>query len=105
MEIAFCSYGRRYIGLSADLLRHFWPGTMDEKNGYPARRCAMADDLKNRGPQDRSRVNLNEDWEVVYWSKQFGVSTAQLKAAVDKVGPSSQKLAEHFGKTRAPQKH
>jgi hypothetical protein len=60
----------------------------------------MADDLKNRGPQDRSRVNVNEEWELAYWSKEFGVSPAQLQAAVEKVGPSSQRLAEYFGKAK-----
>ena len=48
----------------------------------------MADDLKNRGPQDRSRVNVNEDWEVTYWCKEFGCSEAELRAAVAAVGVS-----------------
>lgn len=65
----------------------------------------MADDLKNRGPRDRSRININEDWELAYWSKEFGVSTAQLMAAVDKVGPSAQRVAEHFGEAPSPQRH
>lgn len=64
----------------------------------------MVDDLTKRGPQDPSRINTNEDWELAYWSKKFGVSPAQLKAAVDKVGPSAQRVAEHFGKARSPQR-
>ena len=28
----------------------------------------MADDLKNRGAQDRSRVNVHEDCEVRFWT-------------------------------------
>jgi len=28
----------------------------------------MPDDLKNRGAQDRSRVNIHEDHEVRYWT-------------------------------------
>lgn len=46
----------------------------------------MADDLKNRGPQDRSRVNVNEPWEVSYWTTEFRCTEAQLRAAVDEVG-------------------
>ena len=34
----------------------------------------MADDRTNRGPQDRSRINLGEDYEVRYWTDKFGVS-------------------------------
>jgi hypothetical protein len=57
----------------------------------------MADDPNKRGPQDRSRVNLSEDYEVRYWTKEFGVSEQELRDAVKKVGSSSQQLAQHFG--------
>jgi hypothetical protein len=56
----------------------------------------MSDDLTNRGPQDRSRVNVNEAWEVTYWSKKFGCTPAQLKAAVQAVGVSSAKVEQHL---------
>lgn len=46
----------------------------------------MADDKGNRGPQDGSRINLNEDYEVRYWTEKFGVSAERLRAAVDRVG-------------------
>jgi hypothetical protein len=39
----------------------------------------MADDKSNRGPADRARINVNEVYELAYWSKELGVSTAQLK--------------------------
>jgi Protein of unknown function (DUF3606) len=35
----------------------------------------MADDLSKRGSQDRSRINIHEDYEVRYWSTKFGVSS------------------------------
>lgn len=50
----------------------------------------MADDASKRGPQDRSRINTNEDYEVRYWSQKFGVSPQQLKAAVRRVGNSAE---------------
>lgn len=46
----------------------------------------MADDKKNTGGQDRLRINVNEDYELRDWSKKFGVTAEQLKAAVKKVG-------------------
>jgi hypothetical protein len=46
----------------------------------------MSDDLKNRGPRDRSRVNVHEAWELEYWTKHFGVSATKLKQAVGAVG-------------------
>jgi len=42
----------------------------------------MADDLTRRQPQDASRINLHEDWEVQYWTQKFGVSADRLKRAV-----------------------
>lgn len=46
----------------------------------------MSDDLKNRGMQDRIRININEPYEVEYWMKTLGVSKEQLEAAVRNVG-------------------
>jgi len=49
----------------------------------------MADDKTKSGGQDRSRINTNEDYEVRDWSKKFGVSPEQLRAAVKAVGSSA----------------
>lgn len=56
----------------------------------------MADDLTNRGPADRSRVNINEDYEVQYWTKKWGVGPDALKSAVAKVGPMSADVERHL---------
>ena len=58
----------------------------------------MADDLNNRGAQDRARVNVNEDHEVRYWTQKWGVSKEQLAAAVNKVGVSADAVARELGK-------
>ncbi|SDH79338.1 DUF3606 domain-containing protein [Bosea robiniae] len=50
----------------------------------------MADDKTNRGPQDRSRINFSEDYEVRYWTDKFGVSKSQLEEAVREVGSSTE---------------
>ena len=50
----------------------------------------MADDKTNRGPQDRSRINLSEDYEVRYWTDKFGMSKSQLEDAVREVGSSAE---------------
>jgi Protein of unknown function (DUF3606) len=54
------------------------------------------DDPKIRGPQDRSRVNTEQDYEVRYWSQEFGVSEEQLRQAVQRVGSSADKVREHL---------
>lgn len=50
----------------------------------------MSDNLQNRGPQDRSRVSLDQEHEVRYWSKQFGCTEDELREAVAKVGNSAE---------------
>ncbi|MNK10607.1 hypothetical protein D3C87_286340 [compost metagenome] len=49
----------------------------------------MSDDLNNRGPQDRSRINVNEPHELRYWTKELGVTEDQLRDAVKAVGVSA----------------
>ena len=58
----------------------------------------MADDLKNRGAQDRSRVNIHEDHEVRYWTEKWGISKQQLADAVKKAGVSADAVARELGK-------
>jgi hypothetical protein len=58
----------------------------------------MSDNLKNRGPQDRARVNTSEDWELKYWTKEFGVTEQQLKDAVKAVGPMVEDVRKKLGK-------
>jgi len=47
----------------------------------------MADDLKQTGKPDDTRINVNQDHELTYWSEKFGVSRDRLREAVAKAGP------------------
>jgi hypothetical protein len=58
----------------------------------------MADDPTKKGPQDRSRISVNEKYELEYWSKRFGVSEDALRAAVKQVGNSVEAVERHLGK-------
>lgn len=40
-------------------------------------------------PAQRSRIDMSNPSEVMYWAKQFGCSEQQLRAAVAQVGDSS----------------
>ena len=42
--------------------------------------------LKNKGQQDRSKINMHEPREVQYWTKHLKVSREELQRVVDKVG-------------------
>ena len=56
----------------------------------------MADDKSKTRPQDAKRINVNEDYELQDWSKKFGVSPEQLKAAVKEVGTSAEAVEKHL---------
>ena len=49
----------------------------------------MPDDKMQKAPQDASRINVHEKYEVEYWTKKFGVTADQLRDAVAKVGVSA----------------
>jgi hypothetical protein len=46
----------------------------------------MADSPDNRGGQDRTRININQEHEVRYWTEKFRVTEEQLRQAVQRVG-------------------
>ena len=58
----------------------------------------MADDKSKPGGQDRTRINVNEDYELRDWSKKFGVSPEELKEAVAKVGNNVADVRKHLGR-------
>lgn len=58
----------------------------------------MADNLQDRGAQDRARVNINEPHEVRYWTGKFGVSEEDLIQAVTVVGVSADEVGRYLKK-------
>ena len=61
----------------------------------------MADDRTNRGAVDRDRINVDQDYELRYWSERLGVTPAQLRQAVEDVGPMVAKVEQHLRSARA----
>ncbi|HCH0556688.1 DUF3606 domain-containing protein [Pseudoxanthomonas winnipegensis] len=58
----------------------------------------MSDDKKNTGSPDRDRINVNEDYELQYWTKTLGVSADKLREAVKAAGPTSAAVRKYLGK-------
>ena len=56
------------------------------------------DDKTKTGGADRVRININESYEVDYWSNKFSVSKDKLKAAVQTVGTSVKAVEEFLKK-------
>jgi hypothetical protein len=58
----------------------------------------MPDDLNIRRPQDPTKININEEWEVRYWTQKWSISREQLIQAVRQVGVQTAKVAQYLGK-------
>jgi len=58
----------------------------------------MADDLSKRGPQDATRIDVNEAHEVRYWTQALGVTEAQLRSAVAAAGVEVKDIRTYLGK-------
>jgi len=59
---------------------------------------AMSDDKNKQDGRDRSRVNPNENYELSYLEEKLGVSREQVRAAVEAVGNSREKVEEYLKK-------
>ncbi|MCX8524693.1 DUF3606 domain-containing protein [Chryseobacterium formosus] len=57
----------------------------------------MSDDLTKK-PEDATKVNVNESWELDYWSKELGVTKERLKEAVKAVGTSADAVEKYLRK-------
>lgn len=56
----------------------------------------MSDDKTKSGGQDRSRINIHEEYELRDWSKRLGVSPDELKKAVAAVGTKADDVEAHL---------
>jgi hypothetical protein len=56
----------------------------------------MSDDTQQRGPADRTRVSLEQEHELRYWTKRFEVSEQRLREAVAAVGVSAEAVERHL---------
>ena len=52
--------------------------------------------------QDRTRIALNEDYEVRYWMEALHVTQQELEDAVRTVGNSADRVREYFSQRTSP---
>jgi Protein of unknown function (DUF3606) len=58
----------------------------------------MPDNLKIKQPEDPTKINIHETWEVNYWTDKFGISAGELIAAVRAVGVSVAAVKAYLNK-------
>jgi hypothetical protein len=64
----------------------------------------VADNKKARGKADRSKVAKGEGYEVAYFARKHGISAAQTRALIDKVGNDRAKLTKAAKKMKPAKK-
>jgi hypothetical protein len=69
-----------------------------QQRGNIRKKEPLMDDKRNRGEPDRSKINLQEPYELEYWKKTLGVSEEELRKAVQAVGSSADKVRQHLKK-------
>jgi hypothetical protein len=58
----------------------------------------MSDDPNKSGSSDRKRINMSQEHEVRYWTKELGVSAEELAALVKRVGPMAEDVRRAVAK-------
>jgi len=58
----------------------------------------MPDDKTKTRPQDASRINIHEPYELEYWTKRFSVTADRLRAAVAKAGTSVKAVEDELAR-------
>ena len=61
----------------------------------------MADDKTKSGGQDRTRINVSEDYEVRDWAKKLDATPEQIREAVKAVGDRAEDVEMHLKGTHA----
>jgi hypothetical protein len=56
------------------------------------------DNKSNVGSPDRDRINIHENYEVEYWTKTLGISSEELRKAVEAAGTSAEAVKKHIKK-------
>lgn len=58
----------------------------------------MSDNKKMTRPQDSSRINLNQEYEVNWWCNEFACTRDQLARCVERVGVMANDVRACLGK-------
>jgi hypothetical protein len=60
----------------------------------------MADD-PTKTAQDRQRINVHQDYEIEYWTKELGVSKERLQQLVNEHGDRADDVRRALAKQHA----
>ena len=56
----------------------------------------MADNRIETGSADGSRINLNEEYDIDFWTHALEITETELRQAVKEVGVSADDVRDYF---------
>ena len=56
----------------------------------------MVIDNRKRGPDEAARIDIDDEYEVRYWTARFGVRRARLEAAFEQAGPLAKNIEAYL---------
>ena len=62
-------------------------------------------EIKEKKPQDLTRVHIQEDWELKWWADYFGATQEEIVEAVVTAGTSSEAVKEYLATKEVRTKH
>ena len=57
----------------------------------------MPDNLRRKAPEDATKINFGQPYEVAYWCEKFKCTEEQLWEAVSAVGVSVREVKQYLG--------
>jgi hypothetical protein len=58
--------------------------------------------MKAKPRHDDFLINLDEDWQCRWWSRELGVPADTLRSAIRQVGPLARNVRLHLKRTEKP---
>jgi len=56
----------------------------------------MPGNLDRQKPEDPTKINIHQQWELNFWTNELGVTETELKNAVKVVGPMVKDVKKHL---------
>ena len=72
------------------------PGEFASRGAAGEAEMGSVNPPKNRDYSDKTRIDLNQSYQVAYWKERFGVSEQELSEAVLAAGALARKVEEYL---------
>jgi len=64
----------------------------------------MKNPIQRRSPDDLSRVELREQWQITYWTQELKTTQERLTRAVRERGPQADQVREWLAQNPPPRR-